>query len=236
MTTDRFSRLVCKRATTDTDAQHVFSILEQCGLDMKERYQLSHWIPPYPLSTIHRDMTQERVYLVWDYDHHSSITSGGEIVDGGDDDMRKSPIATFAIFSDTPSYLVGYPHWRNGTEEQLNNVFYLKKLAVVPRAHGTGLGTWCMQQMEHIILYDIMGLERRENNVGDGDTGNGNGSGGDSEHSTAPAPARCWIRLDCTEAVPNLVSFYEKRGYEKRSLWKYHDGVTDIMCMEKAVK
>jgi GNAT superfamily N-acetyltransferase len=173
----------CTQATTDKDAETVFNIIQQCGLDMLERYKLSHWVPSYPLSSIKQDILEERVYIVWSQ-HNEQLT----------------PIGTFAIFRKTPLYLDGFPHWRDSNAQCV----YLKKLAVIPSSHGSGIGTWCLNKMEQIVC--------------------------DTEKDCS------YIRLDCTDAVPNLVNFYEKRGYESRALWIYTDGTTEIRCMEKYIR
>jgi GNAT superfamily N-acetyltransferase len=102
----------------------VHQILSVCGLDMKARFSLEHWIPPYPLHLLQRDIGEKSVYLVRGSDQ---------------------TLATFTIGTDPEGY-GDVSVWRF----PMDKAVYVNHLAVRPEFQGKGIGTWCMMQCEKI--------------------------------------------------------------------------------------
>ena len=93
----------------------VHDILRQCGEDMKERFGLTHWIPPYPLHLLRQSAQEKRVYAVCD---------------------TEQAIATFTLGNQAPPY---YAQLGNIWESEQARAVYLNRLAVHPRWQGQGM-------------------------------------------------------------------------------------------------
>lgn len=104
----------------------VHDILRQCGEDMKERFGLMHWIPPYPLHLLRQSAQEKRVYAVYD---------------------TEQAIATFTLGDQAPSY---YAQLDNIWESEQARALYLNRLAVLPRVQGQGIGSWCLEHIEQL--------------------------------------------------------------------------------------
>ncbi len=113
-------------APNQVDVLH--SIVTECGIDMKRRFGLTHWAPPYPIETMRRNAEELNVYGV----HRPAIAGGVEVV------------GTFTV--GTHGWKYDDSLWTNPGDQPL----YLGKLAVRPQFQGQGVGGWCMQQVEDL--------------------------------------------------------------------------------------
>lgn len=120
-----------KVTSEQVDALH--AILEQCGLDMRAKFGLSHWIPAYPIERLREDARTKSVYAVHD----------GQI------------IATFTVGTQAPYYYADSV-WQNPDARAL----YVNHLAVLPAYQGKGIGTWCMQTVEQFALAEGCSVTR----------------------------------------------------------------------------
>ena len=102
----------------------VHEILKICGLDMKSKFGLSHWVPPYPLDMLRRDAIEKDVYAVCDCEQM---------------------LAVFTIGTKPSSYY-DMSIWKNPVESAI----YVNRLGVLPEFQGKGLGTRCMERIEKI--------------------------------------------------------------------------------------
>lgn len=112
------------RVVSANDVLPLHQILIACGLDMEERFGLSHWMPPiYPLESMPKDAVKLEVY---------ALTNG------------EDKVGTFMLetTSSVPlSYIkYGNIHWQ--AKDALT--VYVHKLAVLPAWQGQGLGIWCL--------------------------------------------------------------------------------------------
>ncbi|MBV8886622.1 MAG: GNAT family N-acetyltransferase [Chroococcidiopsidaceae cyanobacterium CP_BM_RX_35] len=117
------------RVTAD-DVPPLHQILVACGLDLKERFGLSHWMPVvYSLESMLKDAMTLEVY---------AVTSG------------EAQVGTFMLetTSTVPlSYIkYGNIHW----QVKAPSAMYVHKLAVLPAWQGQGLGTWCLRTIERL--------------------------------------------------------------------------------------
>jgi GNAT superfamily N-acetyltransferase len=106
------------------EVEEVHDILRQCGEDMKERFGLAHWIPPYPLNLMRQSAQEKRVYAVLD---------------------QNRVIGTFTIGAQVPSY---YDQLGDIWGSMQARALYLNRLAVVPHLQGQGIGSWCLARVE----------------------------------------------------------------------------------------
>ncbi|MGH2497380.1 MAG: GNAT family N-acetyltransferase [Ktedonobacteraceae bacterium] len=108
------------------EVEVVHDILRQCGEDMKERFGLTHWIPPYPLHLMRQSAQEKRVYAVF---------NTGQV------------IATFTLGTQAPSYYAELGDiWESGQARAL----FLNRLAVLPPMRGQGIGSWCLAHIEQL--------------------------------------------------------------------------------------
>jgi GNAT superfamily N-acetyltransferase len=105
-----------------SDAEAVHALLTECGLDLRERLGLTHWLPAYPLHLLREAMEKGNVY---------EAVAAGERV------------ATFTVSPEAPTYYRGV-HWSPEGEPAA----YVTRLAVRPGEQGRGLGRWCMTWIE----------------------------------------------------------------------------------------
>jgi GNAT superfamily N-acetyltransferase len=110
------------RVRVASAAEPLHAILADCGVDMRERIGLSHWIPPYPLTRLRHDVVKGNVYEVA---------------------VADETIATFTIDDDSPDY-VGDVLWAAEGEPGI----YVTRLAVRPVFQGRGIGSSCMEWIE----------------------------------------------------------------------------------------
>lgn len=102
----------------------VHPILEAAAIDLKQRYGLDHWEPPYPLELLRRDAAQNMVFACYD---------------------EGNLVATMTLSVDPPPYVAA---WQTPACEAL----YVSHLAVLPGHQRQGIGTRCMRAAEHIAL------------------------------------------------------------------------------------
>jgi GNAT superfamily N-acetyltransferase len=99
-------------------------ILRKCGQDLKARFGLGHWDPPYPLHLLRRDARERSVYAVLDGPQTvATFTTGAEPYPYYDMSLWTAPTA---------------------------KATYVGHLAVLPHLQGNGIGTWCMRAIERL--------------------------------------------------------------------------------------
>lgn len=118
--------LVIHRASP-ADAETLYSILVECGLEMRDRLGLTHWVPAYPRDPFEQHVQKGTAYSV-------ELGSG-------------RLVATFTASRDAPDYL-DLSLWPNGAEPS----FYLSQLAVSPKLQGRGIGRACIAAVERLAL------------------------------------------------------------------------------------
>lgn len=139
------------------EVELVHEIISKCGLDLKLKLGLSHWVPPYPIQLIRGDALGGNVYGVSD---------------------TGQTIATFTI-SEQPLEYYNTRLWKHPAQRAV----YVSHLAVLPKLQGRGIGKWCMKTIEEMAhgwgcetvrldayekyeklleFYDNLGYERRE--------------------------------------------------------------------------
>lgn len=126
------SKQLCLQRVSIAEVPSLHQILVACGLDMKDRLGLSHWMPPnYPLEQMLHDAMEQEVY---------AVTVGNNLV------------GTFMLemMTTVPLSYIKYGNivW------QVSDVpaVYVHKLAILPSMQGKGLGTWCMQSIEKLAI------------------------------------------------------------------------------------
>lgn len=117
------------RKVTASEIPDLHRILVECGLDLKERFNFSYWVPPYPLERMIKDIEHMDIY---------AIKLDAEI------------IGTFTIETNIPSGYLKYGNinWQNPRL----SAFYIHRLAVLPSYQGKGIGTWCLQEIEKLAI------------------------------------------------------------------------------------
>ena len=118
------------RVVSVNDIPPLHRILIACGLDLKERFGLSHWMPPsYSLESMLKDAAKLEVYALT---------------------ISEDQVGTFMLET-TSSVPLSYSkygniHWRVKDASAV----YVHKLAVLPAWQGQGLGTWCLRTIERL--------------------------------------------------------------------------------------
>jgi GNAT superfamily N-acetyltransferase len=115
MSVNRLS--IIKYDPADINALH--RIVTDCGADIKNRYGLTHWFPPYPIDVMRKNAKELDVYGV-----HCGV----------------EPIGTFTV--GTHGWKYDDALWADPTHKPL----YLGKLAILPQYQGNGIGSWCVKQ------------------------------------------------------------------------------------------
>ncbi len=111
-----------KVGPNEVDKLH--EILRECGQDLKMRFGLGHWDPPYPLHLLRREAAERDVYAVLD---------------------GRQTIATFTIGAEPYPY-----HDASIWSAPGAKATYVGHLAVLPALQGHGIGTWCMRTIEDL--------------------------------------------------------------------------------------
>ena len=96
------------------------AVLVAASADLKARFGLDHWDPPYPLDLLRRDAQHRAVYSAY----------------WGD-----APVATFTLNMDPPPYI---DLWG----DEAVDAVYVSHLAVLHAHQGHGIGTACIQAVE----------------------------------------------------------------------------------------
>ncbi len=112
-----------------TEIEPLHEILRLCGLDMRSRFGLAHWIPPYPLELMRKSVEERNAYAVYN-----------------DDQL----VATFTVGTQPPAYYHTIPGVWEAWDAAGEPALYAKRLAVLPEFQGQGIGTWCMEEYERI--------------------------------------------------------------------------------------
>ena len=116
------------RPASIADVDLLYAILVECGLDLRDRFGLAHWVPAYPRHLFEEQVAKSVVYAI-------------EERRGGD------TVATFSASSEAPGYL-DLSLWDSGEEP----CFYLTRLAVLPRLQHRGIGRVCVATAERFAL------------------------------------------------------------------------------------
>lgn len=108
------------------EVELIYSILLRCGQYLKDKQGLDHWNPPCLLSEVQEYVQKSETFIV-------------------EEQALGSAIATFTVSTHA---FIDYKEniWKNPLQPAL----YLAKLAVLPEYQGQNIGTWCMEQVEHI--------------------------------------------------------------------------------------
>jgi GNAT superfamily N-acetyltransferase len=106
----------------------LYAILVECGLDLRDRFGLAHWVPAFPRHLFEEQVAKGEVYSVEE-------RRSGDIV------------ATFSATSEAPPYL-DLSLWDTGEEPCI----YLTRLAVLPRFQHRGIGLICVATAERLAL------------------------------------------------------------------------------------
>ncbi|WP_220197378.1 GNAT family N-acetyltransferase [Ktedonospora formicarum] len=118
------------------EVDELHELLRKCGEDMRDRFGLSHWVPPYPLDQMRESTVNQRVYAV---------------------EGETGLVATFTLDTQAP------PYYRPDIWEEPNaQAIYLHRLAVLPALQGQGIGSWCLKSIETHALtenYDAIRLD-----------------------------------------------------------------------------
>jgi GNAT superfamily N-acetyltransferase len=110
----------------EADQVHILhEIISECGEDLKRRFGLIHWSPPYPIEYMRRNACELNVYGIHQHNEH------GEQVIG--------------------TFTVGQHGWTY--DERLwaspqHRALYLGKLAIRPMYQRQGLGKWSVRKVE----------------------------------------------------------------------------------------
>lgn len=114
---------------TVSEIPALHQILVECGLDLQKRFNLSYWVPPYPLEKMLKNANNMDLYAI---------------------ELDSEFIGTFTIETRMPlGYLkYGNINWQNPGL----SAFYIHRLAVLPLFQGKGIGTWCLQQIEKLAV------------------------------------------------------------------------------------
>jgi GNAT superfamily N-acetyltransferase len=112
----------------------VHEILRRCGNDMKERFDLDHWVPPFPIHLMQKNAEERLVYAV---------------------NNNEGLVGTFTISTKPLEYYLK-DLWKYPDEQAI----YVCHLAVVPERQGEGIGTWCMHTIEQIARDSECGAVR----------------------------------------------------------------------------
>ncbi|MBV9387233.1 MAG: GNAT family N-acetyltransferase [Chroococcidiopsidaceae cyanobacterium CP_BM_ER_R8_30] len=119
-----------QRIVSANDIPSLHQILIACGLDLKERFDLSHWMPGvYSLESMLKDAMSLEVY---------ALTIG------------EAQVGTFMLetTSSVPLSYIKYGSIRWQVKDA--SAVYVHKLAVLPAWQGQGLGTWCLRTIERL--------------------------------------------------------------------------------------
>ena len=118
---DLNSLTLARYIPSEIDLLH--QIVAECGEDMKRRYGLTHWTPPYPIETMRKNANELQVF---------GVHLGNEV------------LGTFTV---------GTHGWKDDSQFWANpkhNPLYLGKLAVRPMYQGYGIGGWCIRKVEEM--------------------------------------------------------------------------------------
>ena len=116
------------RPASTADVEGLHAVLAACGLDLRDRLGLTHWVPAYP-----RDLFEEQVAKGWVFAVEKR--EDAEIV------------ATFAASREAPPYF-DLSLWDGAGEPSL----YLAHLAVLPSLQRIGIGRACVAAVERLAL------------------------------------------------------------------------------------
>ena len=104
--------------------------LRLASKDIQRRFDLSHWVPVYPLHLFEKSAMERCVHAVRD---------------GAERDGTGRAVATFSLGSE------GSNHYDDSLwAEPGSKAAYLSRLAVHPSMQGQGLGAWCMAEAERL--------------------------------------------------------------------------------------
>jgi GNAT superfamily N-acetyltransferase len=104
----------------------IHALLVECGKTMHEKYNLNHWHPFMDLNRFKNTMQNKNLYAVYE---------------------ETKIVATFNLNTIARDYYCD-EFWSNPAEKAI----YLGQLAIHPIYQNSGIGTWCMEQVEQITI------------------------------------------------------------------------------------
>ena len=126
------SKQLCLQHVSIAEVPSLHQILVACGLDVKDRFGLSHWMPPnYPLEQMLHDAMEQEVY---------AVTVGDNLVGTFTLEMMTTVSLSYIKYGKIIWQILDVP------------AVYVHKLAILPSWQGKGLGTWCMQVIEKLTI------------------------------------------------------------------------------------
>ncbi|MEH1931278.1 GNAT family N-acetyltransferase [Nostoc sp.] len=130
MVSDR--KQLCLQHASISEVPSLHQILVACGFDMKDRFGLSHWMPPnYPLEQMLHDAMEQEVY---------AVTVGENLVGTFTLEMMTTVPLSYIKYGNILWQILDVP------------AVYIHKLAILPSWQGKGIGTWCMQAIEKLTI------------------------------------------------------------------------------------
>jgi GNAT superfamily N-acetyltransferase len=115
------------RPASSDEALTLYSIVVECGFDLRDRLGLTHWVPAFPRYLFEEQVARGDVY---------SVEVG-----------KLGVVATFTASRDAPSYLDRTLWDATGAP-----ALYIARLAVLPRFQRLGIGRACMTEIERLAL------------------------------------------------------------------------------------
>jgi GNAT superfamily N-acetyltransferase len=103
------------------DVELAHGLVAACGRALRERLGLRHWEPPYPKERMLEEATTREVWLVSD---------------------GAAPVATFTLGADP------IPRYPAELFDPAIPSIYVNRLAVAPPRWGSGVGRFCMREIE----------------------------------------------------------------------------------------
>ncbi|MBR8836106.1 MAG: GNAT family N-acetyltransferase [Stigonema ocellatum SAG 48.90 = DSM 106950] len=121
------------RRVNVSDVPPLHNIWLTCGRDLKNRFGLSHWMPPtYPLEQMLKDAMEQEVY---------ALTVGENLVGTFTLEMTATVPLSYIKYGNILWQIWDVP------------AVYVHKLAILPDWQGLGLGTWCMGAIEKLAAH-----------------------------------------------------------------------------------
>jgi GNAT superfamily N-acetyltransferase len=114
------------RLAAPAEAAEAVSIIQECGLEMQERFEVPDWLLPGIPATLASDASAARLYVIT------------EKADG--------IVGTFALCDIPDDYYAGV-QW----EEPNGSAAYLHRFAVTRQHQGRGIGALCLGFMEDLL-------------------------------------------------------------------------------------
>jgi len=114
------------------DIEEVHALLVMCGENMYKKLGLTHWYPYPTLDQFKKNVAAKTLYGVF---------------------TNNSAVATFNLTNEPRTY------YADNLWLQKGKALYVGNLGITPHLQGSGLGKWCMAQIEKIGIasnYDLI--------------------------------------------------------------------------------